>query len=117
MLWCCLVDSGPYNIYITYKKSYISALTDSTLKGGEHGFTLSGTAKVFQLCQQDTPFSAAMICVGFLSSTSPKKLHKTTTQAGYQITAGISTISYLILSRYFSKPTITSNKEISKKNP
>lgn len=65
-----------YNIYITYKKSYISALTDSTLKGEEHKATLSGTAKVFQLCQQDTPFSAVMVCVGFLSSTSPKSYIK-----------------------------------------
>lgn len=54
---------------------------------------------------------------GFSFIHISKKLHKTTTQAGYQITAGISTISYLILSKYFSKPNITSNKEISKKNP
>lgn len=52
---------------------------------------------------------------GFSFIHISKKLHKTTTQAGYQITAGTSTLSYLILSRYFSKPTITSTKEISKK--
>lgn len=54
---------------------------------------------------------------GFSFIHISKKLHKTTTQAGYQIPVCISTISYLVLSRYFSKPTITSNKEISKKNP
>lgn len=70
-----------YNIYITYKKPYTSALTDNTLKGKEHKFTLNGTAKVFQLCQEDTPFSAAMVCVGSFIHIS-KTLH-TTTQAGY----------------------------------
>lgn len=65
-----------YNIYITYKKSYISVLTGNTLEGEEHEFTLNGTAKVFQLCHQDTPFSAATVCVGFLLSTSPKSYIK-----------------------------------------
>lgn len=65
-----------YNIYITYNKSNRAALTDNTWKGEENKHTLSGTAKVFQLCQQDTPFSALMVCVGFLSSTSPKSYIK-----------------------------------------
>lgn len=65
-----------YNIYITYKKSYISVLTGNTLEGEEHEFTLDGTAKVFQLYHQDTSFSAAMVCVGFLLSTSPKSYIK-----------------------------------------
>lgn len=61
-------------------------------------------------------FCSHCLC-GFSFIHISKKFHKTTTQAGYQITAGISALSYLILSRHFSKPTITSNKEISKKNP
>lgn len=104
-----------YNIYITYKKSYISALTDTERR----------TTRIYtQWNHQGFPvvppghsiFCSYGLC-GFSFIHISKKLHKTTTQAGYQITAGISTISYLILSRYFSKPTITSNKEISKKNP
>lgn len=105
-----------YNIYITYKKSLYICTHRQHIERGRTWIYTPWNCQGFPVVPTGHSIFCSYDLCGFSFIHISKKLHKTTTQAGYQITAGISTISYLILSRYFSKPTITSNEEISKKN-